>query len=72
MSAYAEWLHNKDVPDVTELQETVLGLLESAGIPTEVNDQIVRLIEQGERATNTPPATQAEIVAILDDCHSAA
>lgn len=33
---------------VSELVEKVLGLLEDAGIPTDINDQIVALIRNGE------------------------
>lgn len=33
---------------VTVLQDDVLGLLEQAGIPTEINDQIMKLVEKGE------------------------
>lgn len=36
--------------DPTKLQEDVLGLLEDAGIPTETNDQIMKLIENAEQS----------------------
>ena len=44
---------SRSVPDVaddgvTELQDKVLGLLEDAGIPTETNDEIMRLIAAAE------------------------
>lgn len=38
-----------EADDVTELQDSVLMLLEDAGIPTDVNDQVVALIAQAER-----------------------
>lgn len=43
-----------DWPDIapSELQETVLGLLEDAGIPTATNDQIMRLISNAESSIN--------------------
>jgi hypothetical protein len=34
--------------DISTLQEKVLELLEAAGIPTETNDRIVKLIEAAE------------------------
>lgn len=34
--------------DPSDLQEAVLSLLERAGIPTHINDQISKLIEEGE------------------------
>lgn len=37
-------------PDgATELQEKVLGLLEDAGLPTETNDAVMKLIDGAER-----------------------
>lgn len=35
--------------NISELQEKVLLLLEEAGIPTAINDQICKLIEDAER-----------------------
>lgn len=35
---------------VTDLQEQVLELLERAGLPTEINDQIMALVATGERS----------------------
>lgn len=35
--------------DPSELVENVLGLLEDAGVSTEINDQIVALIERWEK-----------------------
>jgi hypothetical protein len=43
-------LPGEDAVDPSPLQEAVLELLEDAGIPTEVNDQIVALIEAAEIA----------------------
>lgn len=40
--------HDED-DGVTELQEKVLQLLEAAGIPTEANDAIMKIIADGER-----------------------
>src|SRR5690242_12436242 len=37
-----------DSSDPSKLVEDVLGLLEDAGIATEINDKIVALIEEGE------------------------
>lgn len=34
---------------VTELQEKILLLLEAAGIPTEANDAVMKIIADGER-----------------------
>lgn len=34
---------------VTDLQETILGLLEDAGIDTETNDAVMKLVRAGER-----------------------
>lgn len=42
------WISNPPEPDVSELQEQVLGILEANSIPTEINDQIMALIEKGE------------------------
>ncbi|AFU88206.1 hypothetical protein CcrColossus_gp336 [Caulobacter phage CcrColossus] len=33
---------------VTKLQDDVLGLLEDAGLPTDINDQIMLLVQTGE------------------------
>lgn len=44
-STGAPW-HETD--DVTELEERILGILESAGIPTAINDQIMALVAKGE------------------------
>jgi len=40
-----------DVPDIapSELQEAILGLLEEAGIRTEFNDRIIKLVEEAEQ-----------------------
>lgn len=38
-----------ELPDTSDLCESVLVLLENAGIPTGINDQIMKLIEQAER-----------------------
>lgn len=35
-------------PEPSELEDAVLGLLEDAGIPTAVNDQIMKLIQDAE------------------------
>ena len=40
---------NEPVPMPSELVDAVLGLLEAAGCPVAVNDQIVSLIGQWER-----------------------
>ncbi len=37
-----------DEKPISELEEAVLVLLEDAGIPTEVNDQIMKLIQDAE------------------------
>lgn len=35
--------------DPTDLEEAILSLLESAGIESGINDEIMRLVEIGER-----------------------
>lgn len=39
-----------DIPAPSDLVEAVLGLLEDAFVPTEINDKIVELIEGWEAA----------------------
>lgn len=51
-------------PDVSELQDQVLGLLEAAGFPTEISDQVVALIAKGEEWL----AKQANDMPELDLC----
>lgn len=51
---------------VTQLQEDVLGLLEEAGIPSSVNDQICRLIEQAEKDPKSSPRAQRISDAVID------
>lgn len=46
---------------ISGLQEKVLELLEAAGIPTEVNDKIIKLISEAEIIV-----TSAEQVALTD------
>lgn len=38
-----------DVDVVSKLQDDVLGLLEEAGLPTEINDKIMVLVAEGEQ-----------------------
>lgn len=45
---------------VTKLQEDVLGLLEDAGIPTAVNDKIMKLIAEAERQLDEQPPAETE------------
>jgi len=47
-----------DVPMPSELVEGVLELLEDAGVPTSVNDQVVKLIETWEREEAEKPMTK--------------
>lgn len=53
-----------DVDNTTELQELVLSLLEGAGVPTPINDEIIELIYRWERSLPddaTPrPTVEAE------------
>ena len=35
--------------DTTQLEDDILGLLEAAGIETEINDKICALIREGEK-----------------------
>lgn len=42
--------------DISQLQEDVLGLLEDAGIPTDICDAIVRLVAEGEAALHPEQA----------------
>ena len=42
----------------SELVEGVLELLEDAGVPTSVNDQVVKLIETWEREEAEKPMTK--------------
>lgn len=37
-----------DGPEPSALEDQILGLLETAGIPSEINDKIMKLIEEGE------------------------
>jgi len=39
-------------PEPSELVEDVLGILEDAGVPENINDKIVKLIEEWERETS--------------------
>jgi hypothetical protein len=48
-----------DAGAVSDLQEAVLGLLEDAGIPTETNDAIMKLIDAAERAAAPPEQEDA-------------
>jgi hypothetical protein len=45
------WDRHCDVQcgDTTQLEDDILGLLEAAGIETEVNDKICALIREGEK-----------------------
>lgn len=40
---------NDEGRDPSELEDAILELLEDAGIDTETNDQIMKLVEAGER-----------------------
>lgn len=41
---------NPPVEYISQLVESVLGVLEDAGVPTDVNDKVVALIEQWEHS----------------------
>lgn len=45
---------NDPIIDASPLVDSVLALLEEAGAPTELNDQIVRLIQTWEYSQETP------------------
>ncbi len=59
-----------ETPTPSPLVEDILGTLEDAGVPTEVNDQVVKLIEDWESSveevgTDVPPkALETETVEI--------
>lgn len=44
----------------SELVEAVLGLLEDAGVPSIINDQIVELIEEWEASPNRDGGDDAD------------
>lgn len=35
-------------PEPSELEDEILGLLEAAGIPSDINDKIMKLVSEGE------------------------
>ncbi len=41
--------------DPTDLQDSILALLEAADIPSTINDQIMILVERGERELESLP-----------------
>jgi hypothetical protein len=43
----------------TKLVEDVIGLLEAAGCPTEINDEIVKLVEQWESKQESPSGDES-------------
>lgn len=47
---------NPEPPGPSKLVDDVLALLENAGVPTPVNDKVVRLIENWEGVRYTPYA----------------
>lgn len=59
-------------PDSSPLIEEILGVLEDGGVPTEINDKIVMMIEAWEREQEMEIKTPESIKPYADQYHEGA